>query len=415
MSKKGRNPRPPRSISERVRAIYQRRPYPHGNSRALKAAGWELCLEWVDTLGRTEANPAAPGRILVAGCGDGTEAFNVAAKYPKASVVAVDFSARSVAVAKRLQRRRKATGRIRFLQADLTAPGLAARAGRDFDLITCHGVLSYIPALRRAFRNLAQCLAPSGVLYLGVNGQGHLNTRMRAALPSLGLDPETFIPSAQAEETIRLCEEVLMGEGFPRFAHLGHPFLASDVFGPLNQCLTVEQWSRHARGAGLFLRGNWAAIPLFGKVVEKDLEHRLLPRSRAEVCRVFERLVPTRFHRLLYSRTPEAVPPWMNVRRLARWRPAVTSLYRLRLPRSPGKVRDRLVPVRITSAAYELQSRWRMAEWEAELLRRSDGSRTLGEIMRGLPLAVPAPELRKQLYLLQQLGIINLLPPRSSD
>jgi hypothetical protein len=54
---------------------------------------------------------------------------------------------------------------------------------------------------------------------------------------------------------------------------------------------------------------------------------------------------------------------------------------------------------------------WEMPEWELELLRRGDGRRTVGSVLAKIPLRVPHADLRRQLYLLYQLGIINLLPP----
>jgi hypothetical protein len=54
---------------------------------------------------------------------------------------------------------------------------------------------------------------------------------------------------------------------------------------------------------------------------------------------------------------------------------------------------------------------WKMPEWELDLLARGDGRRPLAEVLRRIPLAVPFRELRRQLFLLYQLGAINLIPP----
>jgi SAM-dependent methyltransferase len=398
-------------IADQVRRIYDRRPYPFGNNRALRRRSWSLVLEWVDAIGRTEARNRPPARALLAGCGDGTEAFNLRRRLPNAEIVAVDFSARSIAIARRLQSRSREMRDIRFVAGDLTDPRLPARLGGQFDLIICHGVLSYIPGIARVMRNFARCLKPDGALYLGVNGSRHVNTRLRQALPDFGYDMEVFKESRHLRNVLRLCDAVVSADGLPRVADHGPEFLASDVFGSLNQSLTLSKWALHGRRAGLHLRGNWASIRLFRRIAENGLHAGLVPRSREQVVDLLERLSPSQFHRLLFSKKAEANPPWQNLGQLRKWRIVPTRLYGIRLPRPGGTVRDRLRRLKIASPALRLAMEWRMPEWEVEILRRGDGRRSLGSVLDAIPLSVPFPELRKQLYLLYHLGIINALHP----
>src|SRR5205807_6113298 len=102
-------------------------------------------------------------------------------RFPDAEITGIDFSERSIAVAKKLQRdfHRKA---IRFLSGDLTSNQFKKMARGPFDFISCHGVVSYIPHPERALRNLAGCLSPEGALYLGVNGAQHYSENWRRAL-----------------------------------------------------------------------------------------------------------------------------------------------------------------------------------------------------------------------------------------
>ncbi|HMD59836.1 MAG TPA: class I SAM-dependent methyltransferase, partial [Opitutaceae bacterium] len=367
-------------------------------------------LEWVDAIGRPEALDGAPARVLVAGCGDGTEAFNLRRKLPGAEIVAVDFSGRSIGVARRLQRRVREMRDIRFVRADLTDPRLPAMLGGRFDLISCHGVLSYIPRVARVMSNLARCLTADGALYLGVNGSRHVNTRLRRALPAFGYDVNVFRESRNLRDVLRLCDAVVTADGLPGVSEHGPEFLASDVFGTLNKSLPLATWARHGRRAGLHLRGNWASMRMFRRIAADDLHPLLIPRSRAKVVELLERLSPSQFHRLLFSRRAEANPPWKTRAELMKWRVALTRFHRVRLPR-PGKaVLDRVRRLTIECPALYLSMQWRMPEWEVELLR-GDGGRPLGSVLGGIPLSVPFAELRKQLYLLYNLGIISLLPP----
>jgi SAM-dependent methyltransferase len=401
------------TIAQEIRRVYERRPYPFGNAKALKGNSWDVYLEWINAIGRGKAGTAGFDRVLFAGCGDGNEAFSLRRRLPRAEIVAIDFSTRSIAVAQRLQRRSKLGRSIRFLVADLTDPRLPAKLG-EFDLILCHGVLSYVPAVQRALNNFARCLRPEGVLYLGVNGSAHVSTRLRRALPAFGFDLNSFADGPRLRAVMGLCDGLLAADRLPKMAGFWGGYLASDVFGPLNRSLSLAEWTSRARRAGLSLRGTLASVSRFRTVAEAEAYPLLMPRSRAQVAELLELLRPSEFHRVIFSRRAESNPPWDSRRRLLKWRVAPTRLFRIRLPKASGKARDRLRDIRMGSADLGLHLEWRMPEWQLELLRGGDGTRSLGSQLDRMALAVPFPDLRKQLYLLYQLGVITLLPPAAS-
>ncbi len=401
-------------VAEKIRQIYERRPYPFGNSKALRRRTWTLGLEWIDAIGRVGARTHPPARVLLAGCGDGTEAFNIRRKFPHAHVVGVDFSPRSIAVARRLQRRDPTLRDIRFVVGDLADPRLPAKIGDRFDLVVCHGVYSYIPRAARAMGNFARCLKPDGVLYLGVNGAAHLNRRLRPALAAFGFDLNDYEDSPRLRRVFKLCDSVVAADGLPRISGHGPEFLSGDIFGALNRSLPLASWVALGRGAGLHFRGNLSAFRLFRRIAENDLEGLLVPRSRAQVAELLELLSPSQFHRLLFTRAPEANPPWTDRRRLGQWSLVPTRLFKMVLPKPPRVVRDRLRPLRVASRLLRLSVTWKMPEWELELLARGDGRRPLAEVLRRIPLAVPFRELQRQLFLLYQLGAINLIPPTAA-
>jgi ubiquinone/menaquinone biosynthesis C-methylase UbiE len=398
-------------IADQVRQVYEKRPYPFGNDKALKRRTWRLRPEWVNAVGQGKTRNFAPRRVLVAGCGDGTEAFNLRRQFPQAEIVAVDFSVRSLAVARRLQRRAGEMRDIRFVAADLADPQLPARLGGGFDLITCHGVLSYIPEPARALNNFARCLAPEGMLYLGVNGSAHVSTRLRPALLSLGFDLNNFRDNRHLREVLKLCDAVVFADGLPGISAHRAGYLAGDVFGSLNQSLALSKWVSLGRRVGLGFRGNWASLSLFRTMAENDFYTHLIPRSRAQVASFLEQLAPSQFHRLLFSRAPDVNPPWENRARLLKWTLTRTRLYEIKLPKPRKIVIDRLRTFTIASPALKISTEWHMPEWELELLRCGDGGHSLSSLLAKIPLSVPFPELKKQLYLLYQLGIVNLMPP----
>lgn len=399
------------SLSAKVRRIYDRRPYPFGDDRALSCASWDLDVAWLETLGPSDSLARDRPRILVAGCGDGAEAFALRRTFPRSEIVGVDFSRRSIAIARRLQRKVGIMRDIRFVAGDLAGPGQPDRWGGKFDLIVCHGVLSYVARPSHALRNFARALAPAGILYLGVNGAAHLSRRLRRVLPALGFDLETFRDGGPARAALRLCDAALEGSGFPKISDHSAELISSDVFGVLNRCLPLAGWVAKARAAGLSPRGNWAAFSSLRRIAEAGATGLLMPRNRAQAAAFLERLAPSQFHRLLFSLEPEPSPPWERREALLQWRPGRTPFHRLRLPKLSRPVRDRLVAVRITSPGLNQAMEWKMPEWEVAVLRGADGRQALSALLEAIPLAIPFPDLQVQLYLLFQLGIINLIPP----
>ena len=189
--------------AERIKQGYERRPYPATDlGRLIKKGGSLPSLKWMLGIGRP--GQLMPARVLVAGCGTGVEAFIQRHRLPKAEIVAVDFSPRSIAVARKLQRTTGPGRPITFLAADLNDPDLAAQTGGNFDLITCHGVLSYIPNPGRALKNLTACLRPGGALYLGVNGGAHPATTLRPWLAGFGLAVDEMKDERRLRELLGL-------------------------------------------------------------------------------------------------------------------------------------------------------------------------------------------------------------------
>src|SRR3981081_2602296 len=102
----------------KIRQTYDKHPYPAADETALTKTSWKLApMEWINILWKPGRREFAPERILVAGCGTGNEAFALRRRFPKAQMVAVDFSPRSISIAQNLQKRAPEMRDIRFLVA----------------------------------------------------------------------------------------------------------------------------------------------------------------------------------------------------------------------------------------------------------------------------------------------------------
>jgi len=166
-----------------------------------------------------------------------------------------------------------------------------------------------------------------------------------------------------------------------------------------------------ATDAGLHLRGDYAAHHALRPAINNGSCGLLMPRSRAEVAELVDVLAPLPFHRAVFTRHPEARPPWEDPDKLLAWRPVLTTAFRRqRWPKRRGAW-DTLRTLKIKSPTTNTLIEMRLPEWEMEILRRSDGHPPLRTI---LAVVSPSPRpttLRHALYLLYHLAVLNLHPP----
>lgn len=121
-----------------------------------------------------DAVPPERARILDLGCGTGGHLAPIAARFPGATCVGLDLSAKAIEAARANAERIGA--RVTWVVMDLldAAEGLdRADLPEEYDYILAHGVLSWVPEpVRQAiFASIARRLAPNGVAYLSYNAR----------------------------------------------------------------------------------------------------------------------------------------------------------------------------------------------------------------------------------------------------
>lgn len=141
-------------VSRKVRAQYEESPYPKW--LALSRRGHVEAREGF-------LRDGAP-KILVAGCGTGREACDLAAAFPNAEVLAVDLSVASLAYARHRAKKFGLTN-VRFAQADIL--GLGALDER-FDFIAASGVLHHMDAPLKGWEVLTSLLKEGGRMRIGL-------------------------------------------------------------------------------------------------------------------------------------------------------------------------------------------------------------------------------------------------------
>ena len=211
-------------VSLRVRQQYEEDPYPRWirPAPAQPAASFDAFLRERLPCGSWPDAPS-PRDILIAGCGTGEEAIEMARRFPAADILAVDLSLTSLAYASR-KSAELAVGNVTYAHADLLRLG---DIGRSFNIVTSVGVLHHLADPAAGLRVVASLLRPGGFMRLGLYSE-----RARAAVTSA----RSFIAergySANAAG-IRACRQAMLSaEHRDRFAS----FCAYNDFFVMAEC-----------------------------------------------------------------------------------------------------------------------------------------------------------------------------------
>lgn len=363
-----------------------------------------------------------PIRVLVAGCGTGAEAYAIASAFPRAQVVGIDFSARSIAIARSCSKSGAAAPQ--FAEADLCDPTLPQQAilRKRFDFISCQGVASYVPDVDAALSNLRKLLTPKGMLYLGVNGAGHHSVRIRPLFRALGMDP-TAMSDERSEATGRdvlRMYEILTRRREGELSDESPSYIANDVFGPINRCLPLGDWLALAGKAGLEYRGNLGTARFAGALLRPELLASLLGLKRAEVAAFFDGMISDVFHSLVLTpgeakkkKERAGEPDFADATALMPWRPLVTLWDRTELEGVTPVERPVAISLTIPGVLRRatLECRFEIVE----ILRLADGKRSLAEIYKSSPLLAAArvESAIPSLFGLYHSNALQFLPPAS--
>jgi ubiquinone/menaquinone biosynthesis C-methylase UbiE len=153
--------------SEAVRGHYEENPYPRwikpaplvaetGLGPAIRRAFPQATLRALPEHGAID--------ILIAGCGTGQQAVEMAMRFPKARITAFDLSLASLAYGRRQAEAAGLFG-LQFYQGDALALGSMTQT---FDLISCTGVLVLMEDPFAVLQLLIERLRPGGILQLAL-------------------------------------------------------------------------------------------------------------------------------------------------------------------------------------------------------------------------------------------------------
>jgi len=153
------------SVAAEVSAFYEAHPYPPSvdDVDAYRRV-------WDDRRRRAESHLFWPSEryrddrsILVAGCGT-MQAAHYALRWPRAQVIGIDVSAKSIEFTRELKRKHG----LDNLEVRQLAVERAAELGQTFEHVVCTGVLHHLPDPDAGLRALHDILEPNGALNMMV-------------------------------------------------------------------------------------------------------------------------------------------------------------------------------------------------------------------------------------------------------
>jgi 2-polyprenyl-3-methyl-5-hydroxy-6-metoxy-1,4-benzoquinol methylase/tetratricopeptide (TPR) repeat protein len=148
------------SVSLQVMRQYEENPYPRWTINPLNAFAADQARGRITPTAERQAELG----ILIAGCGTGLHAVQVAQAYPNARLLAVDISLTSLAYARR-KTRELGLRNIEYAQADILELGTI---DRTFDSIESVGVLHHLAEPTAGWRVLVSLLRPGGRMCIGL-------------------------------------------------------------------------------------------------------------------------------------------------------------------------------------------------------------------------------------------------------
>ena len=192
----------------RMRRQYEENPYPRWTNysktpsndyiRALKTQLPELCRV-LEPAHERQINPS-PKNALVAGCGTGRHAVQLASAYPNLEVMAIDISRRSLAYGMRKADEFKLSN-LKYRYQNLLA---LSQEGEQYDAIECSGVLHHLESPEEGLHALVAALKIDGILKLGLysaRARRHVSAA-RSLIDKSGLKDATLLNIRQVRSEI---------------------------------------------------------------------------------------------------------------------------------------------------------------------------------------------------------------------
>jgi ubiquinone/menaquinone biosynthesis C-methylase UbiE/tetratricopeptide (TPR) repeat protein len=196
------------SVAGRVPALTPIEPTSARGDRRVEesvSTRWVIAATAQQPLVRAMSAPPKAMNVLIAGCGSGLSAVELARRANNARVLAVDRNLACLSYGIRMAENLNLTN-LEFAQADVTKCGAL---GRQFDLIDVSGVLDHLADPWAGWQTLLGLLRPGGRMQVGIySAAGHRKIAAARAL----MNERDYQPHSS---DIRHCREELVASADP--------------------------------------------------------------------------------------------------------------------------------------------------------------------------------------------------------
>lgn len=347
--------------------------------------------------------------ILCAGCGSNQAAY-YACQHPTWNVVGIDVSSSSLAHQQALKDKHGLSN-LELIEMDLSRIG---ELGKQFDFITCTGVLHHLDDPDAGLRALAGVLHPDGVMNLMVYGK---SLRM-------GIYPlqEAFrlMRMEQSQEDVDLIKTVLQSlpqdHAIQRYIHHANDLsfdagLVDTFLNPVDRAYSVKEIFAFTRRSGLeFL--SWCEPAEYSLQAQIPPHHpvwrKLKDLSTEDAAHVCDLLLQSRgTHRWL-----AAHPEYVSSNRIPFGDDA---LFECTARLTPGcVVGEAATPTGPASIPYERGNlRFEISQDIAALIQHLEGKRSIRSVLHAIDTSATGldtfkRELARELNTLYEMGHVQI-------
>lgn len=385
-----------------MRSLYDAVPYPAmATERILQPV--PLLEHWINSaFGYYNPTLHARANILVAGCGSGAEATMLAKHYPNASIVGLDFSAKSIEHA-RNSALNQDVNNVTFQVADLCSHSWI-QDYEAFDFVLCNAVADYVENVEALLDNLSACMTQKGIMFMTANTPYHPAVRIRKAFREAGITPSSFDDSKEQRRLLRSIVALIGPNiGIASLADAPKSYLDIDIFAPIAHHHSLSEWCSLATEASLYFCGSMGSLDALDQLTDSQLP-ALYGMDRALLSKWMVEVRQKPGMQMLFSKSSTIKRNFNDFESILKWRPKLDACVG-QLPamqNNPNQPMNLTLQfqghpgLRIYSSAYDL-----------EVLRQCNGIKSLTEIIETIPTKGDEEGLKASLFRAYQYGILT--------